>query len=79
MWTWIDGCDLFHDETIAFIAFTVVGCQTYVAKLRFVTFDLDFPACAVEARRATHSTIAVQSPMDLRIEDPPFFGTSTSP
>src|SRR3954453_21291752 len=79
MCTWIDGCDLFHDETMLFIAFTVVGCHTYVAKLRFVTFCLDFPACAVEATRATHSMIAVQSPTDLRIEDPPFLGTSTSP
>ena len=26
--TWIDGCVLFHDATMSFIAATVVGCQT---------------------------------------------------
>ena len=44
MCTWIDGCVLFHESTIEFIAATVVGCHTYVAKLRLTTFDFAFPA-----------------------------------
>ena len=33
----------------------------------------------VDSWNKTHSRIAVQSPTVLRIEDPPFLGTSTSP
>jgi hypothetical protein len=44
MCTWMLECVLFHESTMLFIALTVVGCQTYVAKLMFVTFCVALPA-----------------------------------
>src|SRR4051812_532013 len=74
--TWIDAWLLFHESTIAFIAFTVVGCHTYVAMVTLVTLDFDLPAVAAEAARATHSTSAVLSPRSFFIEVPPFVGSA---
>src|SRR5262249_5940096 len=54
--TWIDGCVLVHELTMPFIAATVVGCQTYVARVSLTTsFCVAGRACAAAAPRAAHS------------------------